>query len=411
MTRVDRACRRSDTMQAQQRQQASSDSALPDPHVGINTLFLIPGAVGGTETYLLETVRALLPQFHGKITFFTNRENDAFLRRQFGEHLAVAFDNLDFDATRRVTRILREQWQLPRHLRRAGCDVLWSPGYTACLMAPCPQAVTIHDMQYRRYPSDLSFLGWWATHLLVSLAARRCDRLLAVSRFTRDEIAHFTSASPDRIVVTPEAVSTRFLEQAARPDRNSASVQNARPYLLCVASSYPHKNLETLVRAFDLLAQTLPHDLVLVGGRGRGEKSLQAAIASAVHRDRIHRRQGLELPALIELYRGADLFVLPSLYEGFGLPLLEAMAVGVPVLTTLRGAIPEVCGQAARFCDPLTPEGLAQAMREELNMPPEARTRRIEQGRHHAAGFRWDRTAALTRNCLRAIARDVSESR
>ena len=368
-------------------------------HLGVNTLFYIPGGVGGTETFLRETLRELLPLLPGRCTLFTNRDNDAALRAFLADVPpppgGVAFDLLDFSATSRVRRILREQTELPRRVRAAGCDALWSPGYTACLRSPCPQAVTIHDMQYRRFPQDLSPVAWLATHLLVTLGVRRCGRVLAVSEFARREIIHFTGCSPDKVVAAPNGVNGDY--ERAVP---AVPVPVEKPFLLCVAGSYPHKNLPSLVRAFDDIADAIPHRLLLVGGPGRGEADLRKCISSARHRDRIERRAGLGPDELHALYAAADLFVLPSLYEGFGLPVAEAELAGALVLSTPCASIPEVGGDAMLTYDPEEEGALAKAILSALALDPAERRRRIEAGRAHARSFTWRQTAERTLDAL-----------
>lgn len=369
-------------------------------HLGVNALFFLPGQVGGAETYLRETLRELLPMLPGDCTVFTNLENDDLLRRDLADlpHAgALRFDCLSFRAANRYQRIVREQFQLARHVKKAACDLLWSPGYTACLLTRTPQVVSVFDLQYRRFPEDLSLIGRWTTHFLISAGVRHCDRVVTLSDFSKSEIVHFTKTPPAKIDVPFAGVSTRFSDDVPRRADHS-------PYLLCVAGSYPHKNLPSLVRAFDAIADRIPHRLVLVGGEGLGEEDLRQTIASARHRERIERKSGIPRSELLALYRQADLFVLPSLYEGFGLPVLEAQLAGVPVLTTGFASIAEVGGDSLFLYDPRREGALEKGILEALSASPEERMRRIEAGKANAGTFTWRRTAERTLASFRAIA-------
>ena len=134
--------------------------------IGVNTLFLIPGEVGGSEVYLRETLSAMVHRAEREVAWviFTNRENDQMWRETLHAGGAVQFCSMDFSAANRVARVLREQFGLPSAARRAGLDVLWSPGYTAPLRCPCPQVVTLLDMQYRSHPDDFSWPARWGFH-------------------------------------------------------------------------------------------------------------------------------------------------------------------------------------------------------------------------------------------------------
>ena len=363
--------------------------------VGVNTLFLLPGEVGGSETYLVETLAALLRAEPGlALTLFTAREGHAALFPRFGSHPRVSFQPLDFCAARRPVRILREQFALAAAARRERLDVLWSPGYTGPLSRPCPHVLTILDLQYRRFPESLRRTYRWASDLLIRAGARRADGILALSEFGRGEILRFTGASAERITVAPLGVDEAFGRETGEPDA-------PRPYLLCVAHTHPHKNVDALARAYVELQGELPHRLVLVGGPRRGEGAVRAALAAARAPERIHRRDRLDRAALIRLYRGAALFVFPSRYEGFGLPVLEAMRAGTPVLTTRCGAIPEIGGDTVRYFDPDAPGDLARAIRAALANPDAAQARRAQA---RARAFTWERTARLTLEAFRRAA-------
>lgn len=313
--------------------------------VAINTLFLIPGEVGGTETYLMETLGALArghPDL--ALALVTNRENHAGLAERFGGYAQVRLHPMAVAARNRYARIVAEQTALPRLLRRLRPDVVWSPGYTAPWTAPCPQVVTIHDMQYRRFPEDLRPLARVATDVLVRMAARRCARVLAVSAFAREEIVRFTRAASGKVDVTPEAADPGFGAPLPEPEGSEAvqRLVGGGPFVLCVSNTYPHKNVAALIAAFDRVAASLPHKLVLVGRPRLGEPAVEAALRGARIASRIVRIERVSGRELVALYQRCAVFAFPSLYEGFGLPVLEALAAGVPVVAMPCAAVPEI---------------------------------------------------------------------
>jgi alpha-1,3-rhamnosyl/mannosyltransferase len=171
-----------------------------------------------------------------------------------------------------------------------------------------------------------------------------------------------------------------------------------------VANTYPHKNVHAAVEAFSRLHNRIPHDFVLVGRPRLGERRLREALRGLddprrfIRLDRVARRD------LIALYQGSTVFVFPSTYEGFGLPVLEAMTAGVPVVTTRCGAIPEVAGDHAWYADPASSADLADRILEVVEQPPAERRQRIEAASRHAAGFSWSRTAAETLAALHEAA-------
>lgn len=376
--------------------------------IGINTLFYIPAEVGGSETYLRETLKAMARDRAGPfLVLFTNRENDAVLRDDLAGCDRVEFRRLHLRATNRWARIAREQLDLPMRVRRAGIDVLWSPGYTPCCAAPCPQVTSILDMQYKTHPEDLTWLARVVTDVLVKAAVRCSRRLITISEFSASEITRHCSVRPGQVVVTPLAVDADFGAAVDRRTRTAArdtvGLGDQAPFLLCVANSYPHKNLDTLVDGFGRLIDDLPHDLVIVGKPRFGELRLRNALARLPDARRVHRVDALERSLLIALFQTADVFVFPSLYEGFGLPVLEAMSAGTPVVTTRHASLPEVGGEHAFFVDPVTPEVIADAIRSVMSISPSERCDRRNAAREWASRFTWSETAEQTKQAFRRV--------
>jgi alpha-1,3-rhamnosyl/mannosyltransferase len=164
-----------------------------------------------------------------------------------------------------------------------------------------------------------------------------------------------------------------------------------------------HKNIPSLLKAFGTLLPEIPHLLVLVGVPGRGEKEVETAIRDINAENRIIRLSRLDYDGIRCLYHGAAVFVLPSLYEGFGLPVLEAMMAGVPVLTTRSASIPEVAGDCALYFEPGEDLDMVDKIRKSLNMEAGERRELIEKARRRAQTFTWEKTARATQVCLRKI--------
>ena len=377
--------------------------------IAVNALFLVPGQVGGTETYLRRTLSAMpaLLAPDEELLVFANAENASLLAADLRGAPRATVVATGLRAASRVRRVLFENRTLPRALAAAGADVLWNPGNAAPLRAPCPQATTVHDMQYRRFPEDFSPISLAAMRLLVPAAVRRSARTIAVSEFSRSEILSLVpGADPARVVAVPEAADPLFAEPVPGgtvAERALALSGGAEPLLLVVSNSYPHKSLETAAAAFGLLQKEFPHRLLVVGRPRRGEPALAAALAALPDPSRAARLDYASREDLAALYRAADLLFFPSRYEGFGLPVLEAMSAGLPVVAAREGSVPEVAGDAAAWARAGDPEDFARAAREILS-DDALRARLAEAGRARAALFSWERTAERTLAVLRDCA-------
>ncbi|MDD5218396.1 MAG: glycosyltransferase family 1 protein, partial [Candidatus Omnitrophica bacterium] len=288
--------------------------------IGVNTLFYRPTEVGGSETYLLELLHWMMQATQGhEWVFFTNLENHDVLLKRFGGERRVSFVPLRFRAGNRLSRMFWEQIVLPIKVPAQRLDLLWSPGYVLPVLVRRPQVLTVFDMQTRSFPDDFHAVATWAMNVLVSLGCRLSSRILTTSQFSKMEIIRFTRIPERRITVTPLATTEVFAEGTldavrARLARDLPVLKY--PYLLCVSFSHPHKNLAWLAEVFVKLSREIPHQLVLVGRPGRGERALQEALERQTP-GRVLRLPYVSQETLVALYRAADLFIMPSLYEGF----------------------------------------------------------------------------------------------
>jgi glycosyltransferase involved in cell wall biosynthesis len=341
--------------------------------VGVNCLFLIPDEVGGSEVYVRQLLAALAHvDSPPELVVFTNEENHG----SFG---ALNQIRIPLPGRSRVRRVLAEQLSLGRAAREAHVDLLFSPGYTAPWRASCRQVVSILDVQYRAVPEGFGTAALWAQRLLVGMAAKRADVVVTLSEFSRSEIMKYLDVAAEKIVVTPLAAPAAF--------SRATPATRERPYLLSVSNTYPHKNYGRLVEAFASIQESIPHDLIIVGQPREGEPP---------RCDRVHRVHRLEEAELAGLVAGCDVFVFPSQYEGFGLPVLEALSAGTRVVAARAGAIPEIAGEAATYFDPLSATDIGRAIKEAITEETVARDERRQAGCERAARFSWESCAERT---------------
>ncbi|MCP8466857.1 glycosyltransferase family 4 protein [Pseudomonas sp. ZM23] len=286
----------------------------------------------------------------------------------------------------RVERIGRnrghlwEQVDLPLWLARNGRPLLVSLCNTAPL-AYGRQLATHHDIAYVRHPESFSWRFRALYRVLTPLMLRRVLALISVSEFSRQEIASYYRFAKQRIHVIGNAVSGEF--------RSAAVATPARPYLLAVSSQAAHKNFARMVEAFGLL-HDLDVELHIVGSAGRSFADCR--LQASGQGERVRWLGRIDDTRLIEEYRGAAAFVFPSLYEGFGIPPLEAQACGCPVIAASSASIPEVLGASALYFDPRDTQALAEAMRRVL-LDGELRDSLRRAGLENFLRYSWDLSA------------------
>jgi glycosyltransferase involved in cell wall biosynthesis len=364
-------------------------------HVGLNLVFLVPGETGGMEVVARELIPALLqaaPQL--RFTAFVNREAAAAGGGPWGELLPAV--TVPVNARDRVQWVLGEQTLLPRLAARQGVGLLHSLASTAPLRGRFRRVVTVHDLIYERFPQAHAGVRDKGMKVLVPWAARRSNRVLVDSQSTRDDLITLTGVGADRIDVVPLGLGApqRGAALGEREVRSRFELGERR-VVLSLSAKRPHKNLLALIGALARIPAEDRPVLVLPGYRTEHEQELRER-ARMLGIDRDIRFPGWVSVAELEgLWEVADVFVFPSLYEGFGLPVLEAMARGVPVACSNTSSLPEVAGDAALLFDPHDESAIADAVRRLLGDPDEAGRLRAH-GRQRARLFTWKRTARLT---------------
>ena len=295
---------------------------------------------------------------------------------------------------------IREQLHIPWLLMRERPDVFHAPHYVLPPAVRCPSVVTIHDTIHLTFPQYLpNRVAFAYARGSMWAAARRSHRILTVSEASKRDILHFFDVPPEKIVVVHNAIDERFSREPRAEDvaRVRERFQLQQQFVLYAGNIKPHKNLERLIEAFNGLRRSGLDDLklLIIGD----QISKYPALRRAVHRHKLHKHVRFlgYLPddTLAILYRLAAVFVFPSLYEGFGLPALEAMASGTPVVTSNVSSLPEVTGDAAVLVDPYDVGAIEAGMRRVLTDPQLAADMR-RRGLLRAREFSWERSVAKT---------------
>ena len=360
--------------------------------IALNLLYLLPGVVGGTETYAKSLIKGLARQGD-------DNEYSIFLNRESAELDVTPSENFTrvicpINATNRAARYSWEQGAMPLQLRRTRPDVVLSLGYVIPLAARGPQVVTVHDVNYLGHKGWRTGVGRTAFRFFAEKTVKRADRIIAVSKFSRDEIVRHMRVSADKVTVVHSAGRDAPALRAG-PQVVSDVVRGLpRPYIMAFSALSAHKNIPRLIAAFARISAAVPHDLVLVGHMPV-KAAVRAEIQAAGGSDRVHFTGYVPDADVAALLHNASLFAFPSLYEGFGLPLLDAQNAGVPVVCSSAGALPEIAGESAIMFDPTSEEAMAGALKRGL-MDAELRASLVRKGHANAQQFSWDRTARQT---------------
>jgi glycosyltransferase involved in cell wall biosynthesis len=302
-------------------------------------------------------------------------------------------------------------WRLGYHLaeclRRDRPDLVHVQ-YNAPLFCPVPSVVTVHDVSFIEHPEYFPAGRAWQLRWITSKTVRQAARILTVSEFSRQRIVQTFGVDPEDIVVTYLAAQDHFrpMDRAQAQNRVRARFGIDRPLLLTVGDLQPRKNQLGLIRAFrELVSGTpqLPHALVLAGKETWFSGQIREEIRRTGLGERIAVTGFVSEDELAALYNAADLFVCPSFYEGFGLPVIEAMACGRPVVCSHRASLPEVADAAAILVDPQSTGEIARAMRAVL-LDSELRQRMERHSLQRASQFSWRETARKTLEVYYAVA-------
>ncbi len=356
----------------------------------------------GIGTYVRNLVRHLARLDHETTYFLFCDDADEATLRDLAENFVPVVE-------RSKGYSLGEHFSIPRQIHRLGVDLLHSPHYVLPLLCRKPTVVTIHDCIHLLFPQylpnrmALSYAKFMLRHAVHSSAA-----ILTVSEASRRDILRFyPEADPERVRVVPNAIDEEILEEPDEEEmeRVRERYQIRGRYVLYAGNIKPHKNLDRLIAAFGQLKQRPGHEdvkLLIIGDDVHLYTSLRRSVEAAGVRQDVRFFGFVPDKTLSGLYRMASVFAFPSLYEGFGLPPLEAMACGTAVVTSEISSLPEVVGDAAILVDPYSVSEIADALARVLD-DETLRNDLIRRGRERVRQFSWERSVKAIHECYMRV--------
>ena len=350
--------------------------------------------LGGNETYAANLIEALAAVDQ------TNHYTLYVTKQTAVDRFANRWPNVSVRMTLPHTPLVRIPLTLSHELRRRPVDVLHVQ-YTAPPFARIPIVATIHDLAFEHLPETFNRRSWMQMRLTIRNTARRAAQIITLSDYSRQDIIKTYGISPDRVTVTPAAAAERFAPVVAPDELRMVRTQYGieRDYFLSLCSLQPRKNLGKLIEAYSFLRELRPSQqlpqLVLAGPRGWLDHEISRAADQSPLRNDIKFTGYVQEADLPALYSGSICFIYPSYFEGFGLPLLEAMQCGAPVLAGNRTSLPEVVGDAGVLFDPFDARAIAETLAR-INDDCKYREQLIAKGRQRAQTFQWATTARKT---------------
>lgn len=356
------------------------------PKIAVDLRALVPAATG-IGVYTRSLLLALAARGTVRLVGMAHRPP-----REAGE-LAAA--GIELESQEAPLGVIWQQLGLPRRLARGDVDLLWSPLITLPLRGPTPAVATVHDLTALLFPETHTLKVRWSLLPFLRPSFERARRLVTISEATARDLAFHFPQCAEKIRVVYPGIDPEF-RPGERADIVATRNELGAPggYILYAGTLEPRKNVGALVDAWIALKSQDPDfpPLVLAGGYGWGNERLAKRI-EALRPEGVIVTGRVDRPRLVRLFQAASVFVYPSLYEGFGFPAAEAMACGVPVVTSDTSSLPEVVGDAGLLADPGDSGALAMKIKSLLDHPERA-ARLAARGIERASRFRWERAAA-----------------
>ncbi|MCO6432088.1 MAG: glycosyltransferase family 4 protein [Deltaproteobacteria bacterium] len=348
----------------------------------------------GVKTHSLELLRALCRIDHShQLILFTTPEQD-LSELPIDPRLKTV--SLYPRTQNPLLRLVWSHFSVGIGCWREDIDVLFVPGHVKPLLIPCPSVVVVYDMMYHLFPSQWSWTERLYFQLGVSLLTKRAKQIIAISKSTSADLVRLVGVDPGKVRVIYPGVSNIYREcQEEARELLHQHYKIYKPFILSVGSFHPRKQAASIIKAFETIASRIDHELILIGPGQWEEDRIRAAIAGSAFADRIRFLGLVPEKHLPYFYSAASVFVFPSIYEGFGLPVLEALACGAPVITTSSSSLPEVAGASAIFVSPYDFRDFGEKIFEVLSNV-ELRQTLKERALEQAEKFSWEKSARET---------------
>lgn len=371
----------------------------PIRHVAVNTRLLLKGNLEGIGRFSVEILRRWVEQHPDvRFSFFFDRPYDE--RYRFGPNVEphVLFPQ----ARHPFLFIWWFEWSVARKLRQLKPDVFFSPDGYLSLRSGVPQVPVFHDLSFEHFPEDVKKLEAWHYRRYFPRFARKAAQIITVSEYSRQDILKLYKVPEEKVTVAHNGCSGNFFPVGEKEKAATrAAFSNGKPYFHCVSAIQPRKNLDNLIRGFDHFKQATgaPHKLIIVGRKAWNFEKIIHSYRDSAWQEDINFTGYVSDEELNRIYGASEGLCYVPYFEGFGLPLLEAMHCEVPILTSRVSSLPEVAGEAALYVDPYKPEEIGGAMAQ-LAASQALREKLIHSGNTQKTLFSYDRSAALIWNVM-----------
>ncbi len=373
--------------------------------IAVNTRFLLSRHLEGIGLYTLEVLKRLVRLMPEDQFIF-------LFDRPYEQHYIFA-DNIFPLIVRPPARhpllwYTWFEWSIPAVLRKQQVDLFFSPDGYLSLSSQVPCIMTIHDLAYLHYPKHIPFLAERYYRYFIPRYLRKAAHILSVSEYTRQDLIKQFHLPKGKITTTCNGIREAFTKYPSKLQAEQAETRSryseGKPYFLYVGALHPRKNVAGLIRAFDRFKEEskAPHLLLLTGRKAWMTAEIERTLASAKHRSEVRFIGYIDTRQLPALYRAAFALVYVSFFEGFGVPLLEAMYSNIPIITSKTSSMPEVCGPAALYARPENQHSITQAMLK-IYRQPALRNHLVRQGKKQREKFNWQRAASDVKKAIDRI--------